>query len=154
MLGLQNDRALKIFSINSKNTVIDVVLNQKYQIALENGIKMHIKVNNLSSVALNSNDLVVLLSNLLDNAIEACMKIPNKKEIVCSILKEDALYISIRNTSSAVTFVKGQIPTTKENPTEHGYGLPAVKFILNNLNAEYTFKYEDGWFQFVAEIPM
>ena len=151
---LQNDRALKIFSINSKNTVIDVVLNQKYQIALENGIKMHIKVNNLSSVALNSNDLVVLLSNLLDNAIEACMKKPNKKEIVCSILKEDALYISIRNTSSAVTFVNGQIPTTKENPTEHGYGLPAVKFILNNLNAEYTFKYEDGWFQFVAEIPM
>lgn len=150
---LQADRTLRVFSISSKNPVIDVVLNQKHQVAQENGIKMQVKVNDLSAVEIQTNDLVVLLSNLLDNAIEACLKLTDNREIVCSIIKEDGIYISIRNTSPPVTILHGEIATTKENPTEHGYGLPAVKYILNQRNAEYTFVYQDGWFQFVAEIP-
>lgn len=150
---LQTDRTLKVFSITSNNPIIDVVLNQKHQVAQENGIKMRVNVTDLSSVDIRTNDLVVLLSNLLDNAIEACLKLPRDGEIVCSILKEDRLYISIRNTSNPVTIVHGEIFTTKQNVTEHGYGLPAVKYILNQLEAEYTFAYHNGWFQFVAEIP-
>ena len=149
---LQADRTLNVFSISSNNPVIDVVLNQKYLVAQENNVKMQVKVNNLSSVAIRTNELVVLLSNLLDNAIEACMKLEDSREIVCSILKEDSIYISIRNTSEPVTIVRGEIDTTKVNATEHGYGLPAVKYILNQLDAEYTFAYKNGWFQFVAEI--
>lgn len=150
---LQVNRALKVFSIASNNPVIDVVLNQKYQMAQEHEIKMHVKVNDLSSVSIKTNELVVLLSNLLDNAIEACLKLDNNREIVWSIIKEDGIYISIRNTSNPVIILRGEIATTKQNATEHGYGLLAVKYILNQLNSEYTFTYQDGWFQFVAEIP-
>ena len=150
---LQKDRAIKIFSIHSKNTVIDVVLNKMYQMAEEKGIKMHVQVNDLSSVAVDPDELVVLLSNLLDNAIEACEKTIGDKEIVCSIIKEEMIYLSIRNTSLPVRIINGEIHTTKKNTIEHGYGLSAVKYILNNLRAEYTFAYRDGWFQFVAEIP-
>lgn len=150
---LQADRALKVFSISSNNPVIDVVLNQKHQVAQEHGIKMQVKVNDLSSIEIRTNELVVLLSNLLDNAIEACQKLLSAKEIVCSIVKEDSIYVSIRNTAPPVTILNGEISTTKQDATEHGYGLPAVKYILNQLDAEYTFTYQDGWFQFVAEIP-
>ena len=73
---------------------------------------------------------------------------------MCSILKEDSIYISILNTSQPVTIIHGEIPTTKQDATEHGYGLQAVKYILNQLDAEYTFAYNSGWFQFVAEIPL
>lgn len=149
---LQANRALKVFSIASNNPVIDVVLNQKYQVAQEHDIKMHVKVNDLSSIAIKTNELVVLLSNLLDNAIEACLKLEQNREIVCSILKEECIYISVRNTSAPVEILHGEIPTTKQETTEHGYGLQAVKYILNRLKAEYTFAYRDGWFQFVAEI--
>lgn len=149
---LQADRTLKVFSISSNNPVIDVVLNQKHQVAQENGIKTRVKVNDLSAVTIKTNELVVLLSNLLDNAIEACLKFDGDKEIVCSILKEDNIYISIRNTSNPVAIIHGEIPTTKKDTAEHGYGLQAVKYILNQLEAEYTFAYHDGWFQFVAEI--
>lgn len=78
---------------------------------------------------------------------------PKSREIVCSILKEDNMYISIRNTSAPVVILHGEIHTTKKDAAEHGYGLQAVKYILNQLEAEYTFAYNDGWFQFVAEIP-
>lgn len=150
---LQTDRTLKVFSVSSNNPIIDVVLNQKYQVAQENGINMSVKVNDLSAVSINTNELVVLLSNLLDNAIEACQKLEANKEIACSILKDESIYISVRNTSEPVTIHHGEIYTTKQNAAEHGYGLPAVKYILNQLEAEYTFVYQNGWFQFVAEIP-
>lgn len=150
---LQANRTLRIFCINSNNPVIDVVLNQKHQLAQENGITMRVQVNNLSSISYKTDELVVLLSNLLDNAIEACLRLEGWKEILCTILKEDSVYISIRNTSNSVIIVNNEIPTSKPDATEHGFGIPAVKYILEQLNAEYTFAYNDGWFQFVAEIP-
>lgn len=151
---LQTDRTLKVFCIASRNPVVDVVLNQKYQVAQENKIRMRVNVNDLSSFSIKGNELVVLLSNLLDNAIEACLKLEKNREIVCSIIMEDSIYISIRNTSLPVNILHGQIPTTKQDTTEHGYGLQAVKYILDQVEAEYTFAYSDGWFQFVAEIPL
>ncbi len=151
--ALQANRALRLFCIHSNNPVIDVVLNQKHQFAQENGITMRVQVNDLSSVPYQTDELVVLLSNLLDNAIEACLRIDGQQEILCSILEEDGVYISIRNTSEPVAIVNGEIATSKPNAAEHGFGIPAVKYILERLNAEYTFAYKDGWFQFVAEIP-
>ena len=150
---LQNDRTLRIFSINSKHPVIDVILNQKHQLAQKHGIKMRVQVNDLSRISIQTDSLVVLLSNLLDNAIEACQRHTGRKEIFCSIIFDDGVYIAIRNTSSPVEIQNGKIATSKKNTSEHGYGIPAIKFILEQLKAEYTFEYNDGWFQFVAEIP-
>ena len=78
---LRKDRTLRIFSINSKHPVIDVILNQKYQLAQKHGIKMRVKVNDLSQISIQTDSLVVLLSNLLDNAIEACQRHSGRKEI-------------------------------------------------------------------------
>lgn len=150
---LQSNRTLRVFCINSNNPVIDVVLNQKYQLAQENGITMRVQVNDLAAISYQTDDLVVLLSNLLDNAIEACIRLDGRREIICSILKEDSVYISIRNTSNPVVIVNNEIPTSKRDVAEHGFGIPAVKYILERVNAEYTFVYKGGWFQFVAEIP-
>ena len=150
---LQKNRTLRIFCVNSNNPVIDVILNQKHQLAQENGISMRIQVNDLSLVHFQKDEMVVLLSNLLDNAIEACLRTDGEREIICSILDEDDLYISIRNTSNPVVLTNGEIPTSKPNPHEHGFGLPAVKYILERIDAEYTFAYSDGWFHFAAEIP-
>lgn len=114
---------------------------------------MHIQVNDLSHITVPTKMLVVLLSNLLDNAIEACQKLSDGREIHCSILDDEALYISIRNTSPAVKITDDGISTSKSETKEHGYGIPAIRYVLEQLHAEYTFHYSDGWFQFVAEIP-
>ena len=83
---LQRNRTLKIFNISANHPIIDVILNQKYQVAQEMGINMQVHVNDLSSLSLNSDELVVLLSNLFDNAIEACQRNISHPEIFCSII--------------------------------------------------------------------
>lgn len=151
---LQKDKALRTFSIVSHHPVVDVILNQKYQLAREYNISMQITINDLSAITFQTDDLVVLLGNLLDNAIEACRKTDGRKEILCDILSKESLYISVRNTSMPVEIVDDEIASGNSDDIEHGYGIPAIKYILNQLNAEYIFQYINGWFQFAADIPI
>ena len=148
---LRQTRAMQVFSISTNHPVFDVILNQKHQLALEQGIQMQVKVNDLSNAAIQTDALVVLLSNLLDNAIEACAALSERREIICSISLEDSLYVSIRNTSNPVDT---RLETTKPDAANHGYGIPTVKLLLEELGAEYAFDYENGWFQFTAEVPL
>ena len=113
---------------------------------------MQIQVNDLSALNIPTDSLVVVLTNLLDNAIEACRRIDGYREIIGCILYNDGLYISIRNTSEEVRIVDGKIPTSKADSLSHGFGLMSVTYVLDKLGAEYTFFYEDGWFNFAVEI--
>lgn len=149
---LRKNRSICVYNVNSHHPVMDVILNQKYQTARENEIKMQIKVNDLSAVDIPTDSLVVVMTNLLDNAIEACRRLDGYREIFCSILYDDGLYISIRNTSTPVDVVDGKIPTSKTDSLSHGFGLLSVSYVLDELGAEYTFGYEEGWFHFAAEI--
>jgi hypothetical protein len=151
---LQVVQTTRIFAVNSHHPIIDAVLNHKYQKATEQGIDFQAQVNDLSGISLEADALVVVLSNLLENAIEACLRFDGDRQIHCRILAEDSLFISIRNTSLPVQIIDNSIATTKQNKQNHGYGLQQIGYILQQQKAEYSISYEDGWFQFVAEIPL
>ena len=151
---LQGMQTTRVFAVNTHHPILDAVLNQKYQAAKELDVDFQFRVNDLSGLKLETDALVVLFSNLLDNAVEGCARLPEGRMIRCSILLSDSLYISIRNTSPPVVMHGKEIPTTKEPKHEHGFGLISVRRILEDLGAEYTFHYADGWFEFVAEIPL
>lgn len=151
---LQGTQTTRIFRANSGHAVIDAVLNHKSQLAAENGIDMNINLNDLSGINIGMDRMIVLLSNLLDNAIEACCRKESDRQIFCEIIANDTLWISVKNTSNPVKISNGTVPTSKEQREEHGYGLPRIQSILDQLGAEYAFDYKDGWFTFVAEIPL
>lgn len=154
ILELQGTQTTRIFSVCSRHPIIDAVLNHKYQLANDSGIDVRVQVNDLSSVSIDTNHIVVLLSNLLDNAIEACLRHDKERIIQCSILASDSLYISVRNTSLPVEINNNRIQTSKEPAQDHGYGLAHIDLILNHLHAEFIRSYNDGWFEFATEIPM
>ncbi len=151
---LQGMQTSRIFAVSSHHPIIDAILNHKYQYAKELGIDFQIHVNDLSVISMDANSLVILLSNLLDNAIEACAQLSDRRTIQCHISATESVFISIRNTSAPVAILGDSIPTTKEPREEHGFGVPHIQLILNQLNAEYTFSYENGWFEFASEIPV
>lgn len=149
---LQGMQTTRIFTVNSHHPIVDAILNHKYQVAQEHGIDFQIQVNDLSGVSLETHALVVLLSNLMDNAIEGCCRLSGDRIIQCSIIADDGLFVSVRNTSLPVEIGGDTIPTSKSPKEEHGFGLQRIRLILKQLQAEYNFSYENGWFTFVAEI--
>ena len=56
--------------VETGNSVMNYVLNQKLEKAYRKGIRIKAEIENLSFAAMESVDFVSLLSNLLDNAIE------------------------------------------------------------------------------------
>lgn len=151
---IQGQQTTRIFCVNSHHPIIDAVLNHKYQTAKEYGIDVQVQVNDLSAISIETNQLVVLLSNLLDNAIEGCCRVAGERALHCSMVASDVLQLSVRNTSLPVKIWNNTIATSKKSKINHGYGLSQVHSILNQLRAEYAFDYQDGWFTFVAEIPL
>ena len=149
---LKKNRSMHVMGVNSRHPIVDVILNQKYQLARENDVNVNVQVNDLSEIDIPSDSLVVMLTNLWDNAIEACRRIDGYREIFCSVLYDEGLYISIRNTSNPVVITDGKIATSKQDPLSHGFGLASVCYTLDKLDAYYSYGYEDGWFNFVAEI--
>ena len=73
--GLSGNLKKSVDMVNANHLVVNVVLNRKYQEALERNIAMTISVNDLSGITIGEEEIVTLLVNLLDNAIEACQKI-------------------------------------------------------------------------------
>lgn len=84
--------------IDVNNTVLNVVLNQKYRLAKSKDIALYFQVNDLSGLWMKEQDVVILLSNLLDNAIEACEKLDCNKVIRLKLVKEkQQMVLSVQN---------------------------------------------------------
>lgn len=138
--------ALKTVIILTDNDIVDAILKQKFTLAIEKNIRMDFDINDLSKISMRNEDIVILLSNLLDNAIEACEKCTNNKFIKIKFRHEnEETIISIQN--SCVTDLSS-LKTSKLNKIQHGYGLKNIKSILEKYGAFYTISYENGEFCF------
>lgn len=71
-----------ILLVNTHNAAIDAVLNQKGYIAQRQGIDMRFRVNDLSVLKLPRVDVTIVLANLLDNSMEACIQMPESERWV------------------------------------------------------------------------
>ena len=65
--------------VKTGRLVADVLLSQKYDVAQAKDIQFVLQLDDLTHFGLEDEHLVVVLSNLIDNAIEACEKIDNGK---------------------------------------------------------------------------
>lgn len=65
--------------VKTGRLVVDVLLSQKYHIAQSKGVHFLFQLDDLTCFGLKDEHLVVVLSNLVDNAIEACEKITDDK---------------------------------------------------------------------------
>ena len=142
--------------VNTEHVVVNVMLNQKYQEASDKGIVMTMVSGDLSGLTISEEDIVTLLGNLLDNAIEACEKLSGNKVIQFKmIIEEGQLVLSIRNpVKDAVKIKDNRIVTSKRDKSQHGIGLMNVDSVIWKNNGTSVLKCEDGWFSFAAMIPM
>ena len=148
-----------ILYINTHRTVVDVILSQKVSIARDKGIDFQLQLENLSHFPLPDDALVVILTNLIDNAIEACEKISDTQNrfIQLTMKCEDkTAWLCIENTTAApVSIHNNYVQTTKGDPLLHGYGLKNIAALLGQCNGTYIVDYldEEKKFCFYSKIP-
>ena len=140
--------------------VVDILLTQKYSAAIKNQISFQMQLGDLSTFPLSDEELIVVLSNLLDNAFNACMAVSSfdeRKVLLKMRTKEAAGFLYLENrTAHDIEILDNKIVAPKNKSIEHGYGLKNVTAILENINALYVLDYnsQKHLFSFSAQFPI
>ncbi len=113
--------------IDSGNKIADAILTNKMHTAQNDGIEFQFEGTFFSDIS--PADLCTILSNGLDNAIEACLKTNDIRWIYVKTAKQKSFqYIEISNSKSSYdVFSDTQDFTSKTDKVHHGYGLYNIR---------------------------
>lgn len=131
---------------------IDAVLGEKNRYAIDNNISIDFDISITSISGIREIDICTILLNLLDNAIEACLKIsdPSNKTIKVIIKNVNSMvFIKIENPDIPKTVHEGNsifIKTSKADKEKHGFGLLIVDSVAKKYNGSLLTKNENGFF--------
>ncbi len=130
------------------NLALDSILNLKLTQARGEGITVSCKSNVPKNLLLDFQDLMVILGNLLDNAIDASKKLQNEAFIsVVASYDKGMLFLFIQNAyDGRLEENGGQLQTTKAEKDLHGYGLRNVRDVLERYHGMMNFQHENRIF--------
>ena len=130
------------------NVILDSVINYKLSKAQEQGIDVTAEIKLPDKIQMEDDDMVVIMGNLLDNAIEATNKLTQNRKIGVDLAEiKGMLCIKVQNTfDGKVKISKGKFRTRKEDSVNHGIGLDSVESIVEKYQGEMKVSYEDKIF--------
>lgn len=133
--------------VDVNNRIVSVILNEYFQIAKNSGIEVEIDVQVPSELFVTAADLYVLIGNTLDNAIEACVALPDEQRKINLKLKKhnNILFYEVSNpyTEKHLRRVRGNY---------HGFGLKNVARCVEKYNGKLDITKKNGIFRVVAHL--
>lgn len=128
------------------NSVTDVLINDKYRQMQEIGIRFNLNFQYQGKILVY--DIAIVLNNLLDNAIEACKKVPTEDRYISLNLKRKNHFILIEVENAfdgMIKWEKGKtLPDTSKvhdgELAEHGIGLKNVQDVANRYYGDLDIK--------------
>lgn len=120
--------------ITSENKVLDYLINSKLGNLKDTKIVISGSIGDLSDI--NDTDLVCLIGNILDNAVDAINKVKkaNDKRIELLFLRQNSNRIIIcKNTvEKSVLSCNKELKSTKQEKTSHGLGTKIIAKIVSD----------------------
>lgn len=151
IIGFLEELDIKIGELEnmqySSNRILNALLLERREIAGKKEIHFEAKVEpGLEIIQVGDVDLITMLGNLLDNAIEAAEKCPpGAREICVHIFQGNKhfLMIQIENSICREPVRENNLfVSTKKNPEKHGIGLKNVRKVVSRYGG--VLEYEIG----------
>ncbi|EGF47903.1 two component sensor transduction histidine kinase [Lacticaseibacillus rhamnosus MTCC 5462] len=141
--------------VHSGNAMLDAIVNAKLTLAERLHIPVNEKVIVGNTPLIKDVDLVVILGNLLDNAIEAISEQPPDEKrqlrLYIGIVKQQ-FYISVTNTRPADQVIDYQYASTKSD--KRGLGIRRVNKLVAKYDGMINRQYEASVFVTEIAIPI
>lgn len=146
--------ALNAEFVMTGNETVDGLINYKLQLMYDLGVKVDLDINIPDDIRIHDFDAVVILGNLLDNAIRALQEQKNGVFLMNFLYNRGTIFLRTRNTYVGEIKMKGDTfcTTKKEFEEPHGIGLNNVKRIVEKYNGKLSISAEENYFD--VEIVM
>ena len=138
--------------LDTHNPLLDSLLSRKYEEATQQGVELYFDLCDLKDLPFCGTDLVIVISNLLDNAIRAAAQAKPPEVYLRARRNEEEYLISVRNRVQK-DLVDGELPRSTKAEPGHGMGLVNVREVLDRCRCEYTLSCRDRWFRFTCAVP-
>ena len=123
--------------VYTENTILNAVICEKMEQCSIKNIKIEVQVN--ADKDMDSIEYGVVLSNLLDNAIEAEEQEKEENRYICLNIgvEQNMIHLVVSNyISESVLQNNALLETSKKNKQLHGIDLRGVKEFVNNKEGE------------------
>ena len=136
------------------NEIADAIISEKKTCAEKNGAGL-VTEGSLKGLDVGAVTLCTVLSNLLDNAIEAAAQTDTERVVTLSAKKSGSFYyICINNPTANYIDVSADIPTSKPDGAGHGLGLKSARKAIEKCGGtlELSCKEAPSGYTFTAEV--
>lgn len=134
---------------------VDYLINSKIALAASQNIQVGTNIEFPRSTNIQSVDLVAILGNLLDNALEAIRNVEDGFRFINLTIRRinDMLVIKVENgCSAAPTKKNGSLQTSKADKTLHGWGLQSVRTAAERYDGTIETEYSNHTFRAVVTL--
>lgn len=154
---LEEEISIYDTSVKTGNAALDTILSEK---------KLYCKMNNISLTCMadgrkldfiNDESIYALFGNILDNAIEAVMKLDEEKRVIGLVVKQekDILSVTCYNYFDSPIEFKDGLPVTSKGDTDyHGYGMRSIKTITEGYGGYLSINAKDNEFTINILFPL
>jgi len=127
-----------------RNDVANVLAHHYARLAKAHGIELTMALDIACDLNVSDADLCGLLSNLLENAMEACLRLPDgRRFITLSVMqKKTDLAIRMENSGGDIYRSGGGFLSSKTN-SRKGYGLESIRVIARRYSGAAEFDYNE-----------
>lgn len=116
---------------NTGNVIVDSIINYKLNLVNSSEIETEIAVP--PTINIDVNDLVIILGNILDNAIKAINECEQNPKLYFKVVySQGRLIIKETNTyKTKIPYENGEIQSSKLDKSNHGLGIKNIEEVVN-----------------------
>lgn len=142
------------------NDIADAIIADKTARANKRGLELKVS-GDMAGVSIEANDMVTIMANLLDNAIEAVCRLygteltTEQKTIELELRKNSNFLYIIEKNISGDKIDKGLIRSSKASP-DHGFGMFNIRKTVKKYGGEYDISCEgiEGTSLYMVEVEV
>ena len=131
------------------NTALDIILTEKGLLCSKSDIRLSCVVGGSELDFMAEEDIYVLFGNIIDNAIEAVMKLEPERRIISLHVKSLNNFLVVNATNyceGEILFKNGLPRTTKHDKSLHGFGIKSIQYICDQYSGNMSIDIVEGKF--------
>lgn len=143
----EKSKTIDLYS-QTGNLALDSIINCKLDEAKEKGIEVNSVITLPGEIITDEDDMIVIVGNLLDNAMEAAEKVKKDSYIQAFLrYEEGCLYLRVENSYDGIIKEgKDGFLTRKKEKELHGLGIRSVQDSVTKYQGEMEFSHDEKKF--------